>query len=389
MKTIEIVQIVLFFGLGILLTPVLGRFMARVFKGERTILHPVLGPVENFIYRLTGIDTAEEMTWLEYFVAVVMFAIVGAVGLFTMFMTQQWLPLNPANLPNLAWHLAFMQAWSFICNADWQSYSGESTMSYLSQVAGVMVHQFLSAAAGIAVMVAVGRALKRRTTRTIGSFWVDLTRCLLYLVLPLSILWAIPLAWQGVPQTFKPYQTVKLVEPYTTQVPKTDAAGQAVNGPDGKPVMVDQKVEEQTIPVGAVASFMSVKQLFTNGGGWFGVNSAHPFENPTPASNFLEMLAIIVVPMALVYLFGELIGDRRHAWTLFMVMLGLYLFSFGVAWHAESQPNPVVHNIQPYMEGKEVRIGVMNSILVGHLPRRLSTTVRSIRCTTAGCRSRA
>jgi len=365
MKIYEIIQILLFFGLGIVLTPLLGRFMARVFKGEKTFLHPILGPIESLIYKLTGIDTDEEMSWLKYFWAVVIFALIGSIGLFVMFMTQQWLPLNPQKLPNLSWHLAFMQAWSFTCNADWQSYSGESTMSYFSQVIGIIVHQFLSAAAGIAVMVAVGRALKRHTVKTIGSFWVDLTRCLIYIVLPLSILWAIPLAWQGVPQTFKPYQTVKLVEPYTTQVPKTDAAGQTVNEADGKPVMVDQKVEEQVIPVGAVASLMSVKQLFTNGGGWYGVNSAHPFENPTPLSNFLELLAIIIVPMALVYLFGELIGNRRHAWTLFAVMLGLYVLSFGVAWHAEMKPNPVVQNIQPLMEGKEVRIGLMNSVLWG------------------------
>ena len=365
MQINEIIQIVLFFGIGIALAAPLGGFMARVFKGERTFLHPVLQPVENLTYRLTGIDFNEEMSWIKYFWAVIVFGLVGFASLMAIFMIQQWLPLNTQKLPNCSWHLAFMQAWSFVCNADWQSYSGESTMSNFSQVLGIMVHQFVSGATGMAVMVAVARALKRHSAKTIGNFWVDLTRGLIYIVLPLCIILAIPLAWQGVPQTWKAYHTANLVEPYTTQVAKTDDKGQALNGTDGKPVMVDQKVETQAIPVGPVASFVSIKQLFTNGGGWYGVNSAHPYENPTPLSNFLEMLAIIIVPMALVYLFGELIGNRRHAWCLFFVMLALFLLTFGVAWWAESQPNPVLNNIRPLMEGKEQRIGVMNSVLWG------------------------
>jgi K+-transporting ATPase ATPase A chain len=365
MNIIEIIQIVLFFGIGIALTPFLGRFMFKVFTGEKTFLHPVLSPVEKFVYTLTGIKPDEEMSWVQYLLAVLVFTTVGFVALFVMFMTQQWLPLNPAKLVNCSWHLAFNAAWSFVCNADWQSYSGESTMSYLSQMAGIMVHQFLSGAAGLAIMVAVGRALKRHSALTIGNFWTDLTRGLLYILLPMCILLAIPLAWQGVPQTFKPYQTVKLVEPYTTQTGKVDDKGQAVNGPDGKQIMVEQKVEEQVIPVGPIASFESIKQLFTNGGGWYGVNSAHPFENPTPLTNFLELLAIIVVPMALVYLFGLLVGDLRHAWTLFAVMLSFFILTFSIAWWAEVQPNPVVYNIHPLLEGKEVRTGVMNSVLWG------------------------
>jgi K+-transporting ATPase ATPase A chain len=381
----EILQIILFFGLGIALTPVLGRYMARIYNGERTFLHPLLSPVERLIYRLSGVDPAEEMTWLGYFWAVLVFTTVGFASLMAILMTQAWLPLNPQGLPNCSWDLAFMQAWSFTCNADWQSYSGESTMSNFSQVVGLMVHQFLSGAVGLAVLVAVGRALKRATVATVGNFWADLTRGLTYLVIPLSVLWAIPLAWQGVPQTWKAYPTAALIEPYTTQVQKTDDKGNPVTtqvaktddkgnpvrGADGKPVMldqpvmVDQRVETQAIPVGPVASFVSIKQLFTNGGGWFGVNSAHPYENPTPLSNFLELLAIIVVPMAQVYMFGLLIGNRKHAWCLFSVMLALFVGSFGVAWWAESQPNPVVQNLQPLMEGKEQRFGVMNSVLWG------------------------
>jgi K+-transporting ATPase ATPase A chain len=295
-----------------------------------------------------------------------------------------------------------MQAWSFTCNADWQSYAGETTMSYFSQVFAVMTHQFLSGAVGLAVLVAVGRALKRATVKSIGNFWADLTRGLLYFVIPLSAVWAIPLVWQGVPQTWKPYPTATLMESYTTQVQKTDANGKNVttniqlvlsmpkldargqpvltNGVavmvdtpqvDAKgapimtnvPVMVDAKVDTQPIPVGPVAALESIKQLFTNGGGWYNVNSAHPFENPTPLSNFLELLAIIVVPMAQVYMFGLLIGNKKHAWCLFCVMLAMFMFSFGVAWYCESRPNPVVNNYASNMEGKEQRIGVMNSVL--------------------------
>ncbi|MGD1032745.1 MAG: potassium-transporting ATPase subunit KdpA [Opitutaceae bacterium] len=385
MKSIEIIQIVLFFGLGIALTPVVGRFMAKVFKGERTFLHPLLFPIEGLVYRLTGVDPNEEMSWLRYLWGVVAMACVGFATLMAMMMTQKWLPFNPNGLDNVSWHLAFNTAWSFTCNADWQSYSGESTMSNLTQTLGLSVHQFLSGAIGLAVLVAVGRALARATVRTIGNFWVDLTRCTLYIVIPLSVLWAIPLAWQGVPQTWKAYPNATLVESYTAQVQKTDDKGQPVTtsvpklddkgkpvvGPDGKPamvdqpVMVDQKVETQPLPVGPVASFESCKQLFTNGGGWYGVNSAHPYENPTPLSGFLEMLAIIVVPMAQVFMFGLLIGNKRHAWCLFSVMLALYLLSFAVAWYAEAQPNPVTDNIVPHMEGKEQRFGVMNSVLWG------------------------
>ena len=239
----ELIQIVLFFGLGLALTPIVGGFMAKVFKGERTFLSPLLLPVERVIYKVTGVNPDEEMSWLTYLWAVVISTVVGFAGLMVMFMTQQWMPYNPQGFPSLSWHLAFNTAWSFVCNADWQSYSGESTMSFLTQTCGLSVHQFLSGGAGIAVLAAVARALKRASIKSIGNFWADLTRCVLYLVIPLSVLWAIPLAWQGVPQSWKAYPTANLVEPYTTQVPKTDDKGATVNGADGKPVMVDQRVE--------------------------------------------------------------------------------------------------------------------------------------------------
>src|ERR1700745_515759 len=190
MKWNEITQIVLFFGIGIALTPPVGRFMAKVFKGEKTFLHPILHPVEKLVYRLTGVDPNEEMTWLKYTWAVVMLTVVGFLSLMAMLMTQQWMPFNPQGITNCSWHLAFNTAWSFVCNADWQSYSGESTMSYFTQTLGLSVHQFISGASGLAVLVAVGRALKRASIHSIGNFWVDLTRSLLYIVLPLSILWA-------------------------------------------------------------------------------------------------------------------------------------------------------------------------------------------------------
>jgi len=365
MTTHEIIQILIFLGLIIGLTPPVGGFMARVFEGKRTFLSGILGPLERWIYRLGRVDEAEEMSWKRYLIAVVVFNMVGCASLFALLMGQALLPLNPQKFAGLSWHLAFNTAMSFTTNTDWQSYMGESTMSYFSQMAGLAVHNFLSASTAIAVMVAMIRGFQRASMKTLGNFWVDLTRSALYVLLPLSAVMAVALMSQGVVQNFKPYASAKLVEPYTTQVPKTDDKGNPVNGPDGKPVMVDQKVETQDIPTGPVASQISIKQLGTNGGGFYGQNSAHPFENPTPLSGFIEMLAILLLPAALVYTYGVMVGDRRHAWCLFGVMMALYLVSFSVAWWAETRPNPVVGNIQPLLEGKEVRNGVMNSVLWG------------------------
>jgi K+-transporting ATPase ATPase A chain len=406
MNSNAVIETVLFFGLGIALTPVLGRYMYKVFTGEKTLLSPLALPIEKVVYKLTGVDSMEEMTWLRYLWALIIFGVVGVVALMVIFMTQAWEPhfLNPQGLPNVPWNMAFNEAWSFICNADWQDYSGEATYSYFSQICGVMVHQFISGSTGLAILVACGRALKRASTKSIGNFWVDVTRCMLYITLPLSAIFGIFLAQQGVPQTLGDYPTAALVEPYNNQIPKVDdkgnpvttmvpvteskpkldASGKAVLDDKGQPVMVDvpklddkgqpvttaqpvmvdNRVDTQTIPLGAVASFESIKQLFTNGGGWYGVNSAHPYENPTPLANFLELLAIILVPMAQVYMFGLLVSNTKHAWCLFAVMLALYLISFGIGWWAESQPNPVLGaQYRPLMEGKEVRNGVENSVL--------------------------
>src|ERR1700722_20189931 len=228
MTTIEIVQIILFFGLGIALTPIIGKFMYKVYSGQKTFLHPIFGPIEKLIYRLTGCNPEQEMTWLQYFWAVLLFATVGFVADMAIFMTQKWLPLNPQGLDNCSWHLAFMQAWSFTCNADWQSYAGETTMSNFSQIFAIMVHQCLSGASGLAVLVAVARALKRASVKTVGNFWADITRGMVYFIVPISVIWAIPLMQQGVPQTFKPYPNANLMETYTAQVQATDDKGNNV-----------------------------------------------------------------------------------------------------------------------------------------------------------------
>jgi K+-transporting ATPase ATPase A chain len=333
-KAQDWIQVVLYFGLLIGVTPVLGGFMARVFDGEWTFLSGVLGPVEKWIYRLGGVRADEEMPWLRYFWAVLIFNVVGLLTLWALQMVQAWLPLNPQKFPNVPWALALNTAVSFVTNTNWQAYSGESTLGYLTQMAGLAVHNFLSAATGIAVLLAFARGIKRVSANTLGNFWVDLSRATLYVLLPLSVVFAVLLVSQGVVQNFSPYAVVKTVE-----------------GAD------------QAIPLGPAASQIAIKQLGTNGGGFFGQNSAHPFENPTPFSNFIEVFGLIVIAASLVYTFGVLLGDRRHAWCLFGVMLALLLGSFALAWWAELQPNPVVGGMRPLLEGKETRFGVMNSVL--------------------------
>ena len=405
----DMIQLAAFFGLLIGLTLLLGPFMARVFQGERTFLHPALHPVEKFIYRVCGTSPEEEMTWKRYFLAVVMFNVVGLLSLWALQMAQAWLPLNPQHYPNVPWALALNTAVSFVTNTNWQNYAGETTMSYLTQMTGLAVHNFLSAATGIAILVAFARGLKRASSKTLGNFWVDMTRTTLYILLPLSTVVAVVLASQGVVQTFKPYPNASLVESYTTQVAKMDDKGNPVttkvpvtvsvpkldeqgvpmtnNGvavmfevpkKDDRgrvmmtnvPVMTDVQVGSQAIPVGPAASQIAIKQLGTNGGGFYGQNSAHPFENPTPLSNFVELLAMVALAASLVYSFGIMAGNVGHARVLFSVMLLLLMGGFGLAWWSESQPNPVLGNVLPLMEGKEQRLGVMNSVLWAAIPAR-------------------
>jgi K+-transporting ATPase ATPase A chain len=362
MNALDFAQLGLYVLALFVLTPPLGKFMANVLEGRRAFLSPILGPVEKVTYKLSGINPQREMTWRGYFGALVAFNLIGGLLTLVQMMTQQWLPLNPQQLPNVPFPLALNTAISFMTNTNWQAYSGEATMSYLTQMSGLAVHNFTSAATGIAVLLALVRGLLRKQAETLGNFWVDLVRSTLYILLPLSILLALVLASQGVIQNFRPYDTAKLVQPYTTQVAKTDAAGNAVKDAKGNPVMVDQQVTDQVIPQGPAASQIAIKQLGTNGGGFFGQNSAHPFENPTPVTNFLEMLSILLLPSALVYTFGCLVGDKRQCWAIWTAMLVLFLAGFAASWIAETQFNPVTH-LAGSMEGKEQRFGVMNSVL--------------------------
>lgn len=307
--------------------------MCLVFRSERTFLSPILGWLERLIFRIGGIDPAVEMKWTGYAAALVVFNLVGIVVLVAIQMLQSFLPWNVENLSGLPFALALNTAVSFVTNTNWQAYSGEATMSYFTQMSGLAVQNFLSAASGIAVAVAVTRGLTRKSVETLGNFWADLVRATLYVLLPLSFLMAIVLIWQGVPQTLERYKKV------------TTLAG-----------------EEQVIPLGPAASQIAIKQLGTNGGGFYGVNAAHPFENPTPLTNFLQLLAIFLIPAGLTSFFGRMAGDTRQGWVVFGVMLGFFLAGFGVSWWAETQPNPAV-GLSSQMEGKEVRFGVMNSVL--------------------------
>jgi len=333
MKALEMFQFIFYIGSLVALTPLLGSYMAKVFEGKNHRLSRLTDPLERFIYRISGVNPDSEMKWTQYAWALMFFNMLGLLILLTLQLFQKALPLNPQGLANVPGLLALNTAVSFVTNTNWQAYSGEATMSYLVQMLGLTVQNFLSAATGIAVMAALARGLVRRTASTLGNFWVDLTRSILCILVPLSIIFALLFVSQGMIQTFSSYISATTLE--------------------GK---------EQIIPLGPVASQIAIKQLGTNGGGFFGVNSAHPFENPTPFSNYLEMLAILLLPAALVYTFGRLIGNLRHGWCLFAAMLVVFLMSFGFSWWAETSSNPAV-NAPVWMEGKETRLGVMNSVL--------------------------
>ncbi len=320
------------FGL-VAVTPPLGHLLARVFTGERNFLSPILGPIERGIYRLGGIDPAEEMSWRQYAVAVIVFNVLGGALLLALELTQAWLPFNPQHLPNVPFALACNTAVSFVTNTNWQAYSGEAVMSNFTQMAGLAVHNFVSAATGIAVAVALARGLIRKQCGTIGNFWTDLTRGTLYILLPLSLFLAVVLAQQGVVQTLHASATATTLEGATQQ-----------------------------IPLGPAASQVAIKQLGTNGGGFFGQNSTHPFENPTPLTNFLEVFVIFWLGSALVYMFGLMARDRRQGWAIWAAMFALFLAGFAVMWWAELQPNHAL-GLTTSLEGKEVRFGQFNSAL--------------------------
>ena len=361
-------QIAVFLVLVLAATKPLGIFMARVFNRERTFLDPVLRPLERLLYRVTAVDEDQEMRWTEYAVSMLLFSAVSMLLLYAIQRVQGYLPFNPQKMAAVPTDLAFNTAASFTTNTNWQNYSGESAMSYFTQMAGLAYHNFTSAAVGIALAIAFIRGIARRERDTVGNFWVDMTRATLWVLLPACIVYAVALVSQGVVQNLKPYDTVKLVEPQ--QVQKTGADGKPVLGQDGKPVM--ETITDQTIAQGPVASQEAIKMLGTNGGGFFGANSAHPFENPTPLSNYLQLLSIFLIPAGLTYTLGRMANSPRHGWAVWAAMASLFLAGVTTAYWAEATGNPLLKGAdqrmsasQPggNMEGKEVRFGVAESAL--------------------------
>ncbi len=347
-------QIGLYLLVLLLLVKPLGAYMAQVYQGERTFLSPVIRPIEGLVYRVARLRPDEEMEWKTYAIAMLCFALVGIIMLYALQRLQSILPLNPQHLGAVKPDLAFNTAISFNTNTNWQSYGGEATMSYLTQMLGLAVHNFLSAATGMAILMALVRGFVRHSAKTIGNFWVDMTRSVLYILLPLSLVLAVILVSQGVVQTFSGSQQISFLQPVQ------DASGQTVT--------------QQIIATGPVASQEAIKQLGTNGGGFFNVNSAHPFENPTPLSNFLEMLAILLIPAALCYTFGRMVGDTRKGWAIFAAMTIIFVAALSVAVWAEQNGNPAMAGLNidqsatsvqsgGNMEGKEVRFGAANSAL--------------------------
>ncbi len=347
-------QLIFYFVVLFLLVKPLGLFMAHVYQGERTFLDPVFGPLERLIYRLGGVRADEEMNWKVYAIALMVFNVLGLLAVYALQRLQGFLPLNPQGFsavsPDSSWNTAV----SFASNTNWQGYGGETTMSYLTQMLAMTAQNFVSAATGMAALAAMIRGLARHTTDKIGNFWVDLTRTVLYILLPLAFMLGLALVSQGVVQTFSQYQTATLLQPIT------DASGKTVT--------------TQTLAVGPAASQIAIKQLGTNGGGFFNVNSSHPFENPTPFSNFLEMLSILLIPAALCYTFGKMVGDTRQGWAILTAMTVIFVALFAVNVWTEQTGNPAIaklgvdiqqSDINPggNMEGKEVRFGVANSAL--------------------------
>jgi len=329
----EAIQLILFMLVLVALAPLLGNYMAKVFMGEKHMIKPVFGWLEKLVYRISGIKSEEEMNWKTYMYGVLLFNLFGLVFLFLLQMLQGYLPLNTEKLPNVSWHLAFNTAMSFTTNTNWQSYSGENTLSYLVQMLGLTVQNFVSAATGIAVVLALMRGLTRKTTDALGNFWADMTRSVLYVLLPLAIILTMALVGQGAVQTFSHY------------VKATTLQGTV-----------------QVIPLGPAASQIAIKQLGTNGGGFFNTNSSHPFENPTPFSNFLEMFALIIISAGLVFTYGHYVKSKRQAWAIFLTMFILFAAGLAISLWSEYNHNNVL-NVSGAMEGKETRFGVMNSVL--------------------------
>jgi K+-transporting ATPase ATPase A chain len=352
----------------------LGGFMARVYEGKPTLLDPVMGPLERLIYRLCGVEAEKGMTWKTYAVAMLLFNALGMLAVYGLQRLQGILPLNPQGFAGVSPDSSFNTAASFATNTNWQGYGGEETMSYLTQMAALSVQNFVSAAAGMATLVALIRGFRSASTREIGNFWVDLTRSVLYILLPLSLGLALLQVSQSVVQNFSAYRTVPLLQSTSVTTAVKDANGNPVLDEKGEPKTETSAVAEQTLPMGPAASQVAIKQLGTNGGGFFNVNSAHPYENPTPFTNFLEMLAILVISAALCYTFGAMVGDTRQGWAVLAAMTVIFVVMLGVCEWAEYRGNPkltalgvdgIASDLQPggNMEGKEVRFGIANSAL--------------------------
>ena len=374
-------QILVFFLIILAITKPMGVFMAHVFNREKTFLDPVLRPIERLIYKLTRVEEKREMRWTEYAVSMLMFSAVSMLVLYLIQRVQGHLPLNPQHLSGIDSSgsstgafvgSAFNTAASFTTNTNWQSYVPEVTMSYLTQMAGLAYHNFASAAVGIALAIAFIRGIARREMQTLGNFWVDMTRATLWVLLPFCIVGALVLVAGGLPQNLRPYDTAQLVEKQTIEVDKKDDAGNVITNPDGTTAKEKQTVETQTIAQGPVASQEIIKQWGTNGGGFFNTNSAHPFENPTPFTNLLEMLAIFAVSAGLTYTLGRMTGSQRHGWAVFAAMAVLFFVGVAVAYWAEAKGNPLLTGVDQTasatqaggnMEGKEVRFGIANSTL--------------------------
>ncbi len=352
-----------------LITKPMGLYLMQVLDANgRTWLDPVLRPLERGTYRVMGIRPNEEHNWKQYALAMLLFSLVGCVFTYAILRLQHILPVNPQGLAAVKPDLSFNTAASFTTNTNWQNYGGESTLSYFSQMVGLTFHNFVSAATGIAIAAALVRAIARHSAKTIGNFWVDLVRVTYYLLLPICLVFAVFLVSQGMIQNFKPYTKATLVEPMKIQVEKKNDKGETIKGPDGKAVTEEQTVTEQNIVQGPMASQVAIKMLGTNGGGYVNANAAHPFENPTPLSNFFQMLSIFAIGGGLTYYLGRMVRNQKHGWTVWAAMVTLFLGGVLLCWWAESSGNPIHQHLgvaaaDGNMEGKEVRFGIFNSAL--------------------------
>ena len=369
MRTTDWLQLALFVAALALITKPMGLYLVQVLDaGGRTWFDPVLKPLERLSYRLMGVKPEREHNWKQYTFAMLMFSVVSCLFTYAILRLQQYLPLNPQKFGALSPDLAFNTAVSFTTNTNWQSYGGESTMSYFSQMVALVIHNFTSAAVGISLAAALVRGIARHTAQTIGNFWVDLVRVTYYLLLPICLVYAVFLVSQGAIENFKSYTTAKLLEPMKVQVAKTDKDGKPVLDKDGKPVMEEQTVTEQSIAQGPVASQMAIKMLGTNGGGFYNANAAHPFENPTPLSNFIQMLSIFAIGSGLTYYLGRMTKNQAHGWSVWSAMMVLFLAGVLLCWWAEAKGNPIHQHLgvaaaDGNMEGKEVRFGIFHSAL--------------------------